>query len=421
MPLDATGHWLNDKVVGQDEIVAAHRTRCSRSSRCRPGAPRRPTGGATSTAAARSASSPPSPSRSAATATGCASPPTASSAPACSPPPSSTCCALMRAGATDDDLAAEIQRAVGTKWAGHQINQVTFVRPHAVDEPDRRLTPARGSRRRSLAVRRRSPVAAAVRCGVAVGGDSPRSPTPADRRRAASVVGGSRPRRAGRRRLPGVPRRQPVEPATCAARRCTRSRRRSSPASSRSAATSCTPTSARTRPTASRTSWCPQNQPLVPITYDAYGDESDPGPFPIPLGRAGRGGGVDGDRHVLVVRQGTCDLFELCRAFPRRRRVGGRRRRPLRPHAERAAPARVDQRRRRRPADPARAGPLRRGGRRRASTTRSASRSRRRSAGYILPATHFASIGTDPTLPPMGLRLRLRADFDVSGSPARRG
>jgi GTP 3',8-cyclase len=36
---------------------------------------------------------------------------------------------LIRAGATDDDLAAEIQRAVGTKWAGHQINQVSFVRP----------------------------------------------------------------------------------------------------------------------------------------------------------------------------------------------------------------------------------------------------------------------------------------------------
>jgi cyclic pyranopterin phosphate synthase len=36
---------------------------------------------------------------------------------------------LMRDGASDDELAAEIQRAVGTKWAGHQINQVTFVRP----------------------------------------------------------------------------------------------------------------------------------------------------------------------------------------------------------------------------------------------------------------------------------------------------
>jgi cyclic pyranopterin phosphate synthase len=37
--------------------------------------------------------------------------------------------ALLRGGADDDALAAEIQRAVGTKWAGHQINQVTFVRP----------------------------------------------------------------------------------------------------------------------------------------------------------------------------------------------------------------------------------------------------------------------------------------------------
>jgi len=36
---------------------------------------------------------------------------------------------LMRSGASDDDLGVEIQRAVGTKWAGHQINQISFVRP----------------------------------------------------------------------------------------------------------------------------------------------------------------------------------------------------------------------------------------------------------------------------------------------------
>jgi GTP 3',8-cyclase len=36
---------------------------------------------------------------------------------------------LMRDGADDEVIAAEIQRAVGTKWAGHQINQVSFVRP----------------------------------------------------------------------------------------------------------------------------------------------------------------------------------------------------------------------------------------------------------------------------------------------------
>ena len=37
--------------------------------------------------------------------------------------------ALLRNGGTDDELAAEITRAVGTKWAGHQIGQVTFVKP----------------------------------------------------------------------------------------------------------------------------------------------------------------------------------------------------------------------------------------------------------------------------------------------------
>ena len=36
---------------------------------------------------------------------------------------------VLRTGGSDDDLAALIQRAVGTKWAGHQIGQVTFVKP----------------------------------------------------------------------------------------------------------------------------------------------------------------------------------------------------------------------------------------------------------------------------------------------------
>ena len=36
---------------------------------------------------------------------------------------------------------------------------------------------------------------------------------------------------------------------------------------------------------------------------------------------------------------------------------------------------------------------------------------------YVYPATHFASDSEDPDLPPMGLRVRLRADFDVSGFP----
>ncbi len=38
--------------------------------------------------------------------------------------------AIVRSGGSDDDLAAEIVRAVGTKWAGHAIGQVTFLRPN---------------------------------------------------------------------------------------------------------------------------------------------------------------------------------------------------------------------------------------------------------------------------------------------------
>jgi len=36
---------------------------------------------------------------------------------------------LLRGGATDDDVAAAITAEVGAKWAGHQINQVHFIRP----------------------------------------------------------------------------------------------------------------------------------------------------------------------------------------------------------------------------------------------------------------------------------------------------
>ena len=38
--------------------------------------------------------------------------------------------AIMRNGGTDDDMAQVIIDAVATKWAGHQINQVNFIRPN---------------------------------------------------------------------------------------------------------------------------------------------------------------------------------------------------------------------------------------------------------------------------------------------------
>jgi hypothetical protein len=60
-------------------------------------------------------------------------------------------------------------------------------------------------------------------------------------------------------------------------------------------------------------------QRRLPVNYTAYGDESDPGPFPIPLGAPVEGGKrSDGDRHVLAVDRSTCTLYELYRAFPKR-------------------------------------------------------------------------------------------------------
>jgi hypothetical protein len=61
-------------------------------------------------------------------------------------------------------------------------------------------------------------------------------------------------------------------------------------------------------------------QPKVPIHFTAYGDESDPGPAPIPNKAPVEGGpGSDGDRHVLVLDRGTCKLYELYNAFKRKR------------------------------------------------------------------------------------------------------
>ena len=57
-------------------------------------------------------------------------------------------------------------------------------------------------------------------------------------------------------------------------------------------------------------------QRRLPVHYTAYGDESDPGPFPVPAGAPVEGGNhSDGDRHVLVVDRAGCKLYELYRAF----------------------------------------------------------------------------------------------------------
>jgi cyclic pyranopterin phosphate synthase len=128
MPLDATGHWMHDKVVSQDEIVAAIAAEFPLEQvPARGAAPAdrwRYLDGKGLVGVIPTVTKPfcGDCDRVRLTADG----------------QFRTCLfatsefdlrALMRSGASDDDLAAEIQRAVGTKWAGHQINQVTFVRP----------------------------------------------------------------------------------------------------------------------------------------------------------------------------------------------------------------------------------------------------------------------------------------------------
>jgi hypothetical protein len=158
----------------------------------------------------------------------------------------------------------------------------------------------------------------------------------------------------------------------------------------------------------------PGSQPQVPITYTAYGDESDPGPFPVPLDAPVEGGtSSTGDRHVLVLRADTCDLFELYRAFRSgsgwRADSGARfdlRSNALRPLGWTSAdaaglpilPGLVRH-------EDVVAGEIRHAIRVTFSETR---------RGYVLPATHYASSNDSANLPAMGMRLRLKASFDTS-------
>ncbi len=133
MPLDASGHWLTDKVVGQDEMVAILSAEFPiEQVPARGAAPadrwRYLDGGGLGGGA------------------------TVGIIPTVTKPFCGDCdrvrltadgqfrtCLFatdefdlrdaLRDGESDDQIAARIQRAVGTKWAGHQINQVNFIRP----------------------------------------------------------------------------------------------------------------------------------------------------------------------------------------------------------------------------------------------------------------------------------------------------
>jgi hypothetical protein len=152
--------------------------------------------------------------------------------------------------------------------------------------------------------------------------------------------------------------------------------------------------------------------PRSRVSFD-YASESDRVRYPIPGGVRIEGGG---DRHAILVDRDACRLYEL---FALRRRDGrwtagsgatwSLRSNRLRPAGWTSADAaglpilpglaRYDEVAR---------------GRILHALRFTVSRTRR---AYVWPARHYASDATDPALPPMGLRLRLRADYPIAGFP----
>jgi hypothetical protein len=158
------------------------------------------------------------------------------------------------------------------------------------------------------------------------------------------------------------------------------------------------------------------NQKKVPISF-YYGGESDPGPYPIPANAPIEGGAQgSGDRHLLVLDVDHRLLYEVYDAHydaARKRWNAGSgaiwdlRSNALRPDGWTSADAaglpmlsglvRYDE---------VAAGQITHALRFTVDRTQNA---------YIYPATHLASSDTNKSLPPMGLRVRLKAGFDISG------
>jgi hypothetical protein len=149
-----------------------------------------------------------------------------------------------------------------------------------------------------------------------------------------------------------------------------------------------------------------------------YASESDKGPYPIPKGVPIEGGRKStGDRHALIVDKSACKLYELYSLY--RRADGGwragsgaiwdLRSNKLRPRGWTSADAAGL------PIFPglARWDEVKRG-RIDHALRFTVSQTRRK---YIYPARHFASDLTSKSLPPMGLRVRLKKGFDITGFP----
>jgi hypothetical protein len=157
-------------------------------------------------------------------------------------------------------------------------------------------------------------------------------------------------------------------------------------------------------------------QPKVPIKFTKYRAESNPGPYPVPANAPIEGGGKNGhgDKHVLVVQEGSCVLYEMYKAHRKgadwtafNGAVFNLRSDALRPEGWTSADAAGL------PIFPLLArypevasGLIDHALRVTVPETQN---------GYIHPATHFASSSSNPNLPPMGLRLRLKASYSLAG------
>jgi hypothetical protein len=156
--------------------------------------------------------------------------------------------------------------------------------------------------------------------------------------------------------------------------------------------------------------------PTSSVTFDYY-DESDPGPYPIPANPPIEGGaGSTGDRHILIIDRDNWKLYELYNAYPGTNgwtagsgAIFDLNSNALRPAGWTSADAAGL------PIFPG----LVRYEEVKEGVIRHAIRFtvRRSRHAYIAPATHYASSSTNDSLPPMGMRVRLKASFDLSGYP----
>lgn len=163
----------------------------------------------------------------------------------------------------------------------------------------------------------------------------------------------------------------------------------------------------------------PGNQPRVSLRFH-YDQESDPGPYPIPTNPPIEGGPRStGDRHILMIDRDHWRLYELFDAHRDGQgwRAGSGAVWDLAARSATQRPAGWGS------ADaaglPIFPGLVRYDEVVEQKAIRHALRFTcvRTRRGYVAPARHYASRLTDPNLPPMGMRVRLKAGYDVSRFP----